>query len=286
MSEIKCKSCGQKFDNSGLSLSHQASDSKYDGSNNCPFCGADNTVHEPEPAPEPKESDLSPTIDEVPATKEAQPKTQTASKVRVKCEWEANWKSTPIQAYINTCKSVILNPTGYFGTIKPFEDWMSLAVFIYINTFLGFIGAIATKAFVALVTTADAFMSIPVLFCMAIFFPLIAVGLYFLFAAILHLFFTSIGGSEKEYDTTASVYGLASISQLFNLIPFVGGFISFVYSLIMMIGGMAEAHEISGGKSFLSLIVPVLICCCLGFGLMALAIMVAGGIGSLMENFS
>ena len=113
---------------------------------------------------------------------------------KTQCEWELNWKKNPVQAYFNTVKSVIKRPIRYFGEIKPFENFVSLAVFVYINCFVAlFFNLIFQGMFLGLKTGGMAV--IPFSLCWMIFLPIVAVGFTFMMGGILHLFFHWFGGN-------------------------------------------------------------------------------------------
>ena len=52
-------------------------------------------------------------------------------------------------------------------------------------------------------------------------------------------------------------------ASIFNIIPGCGGLIGLVYTLVLLVIGLSEAHGISRGKSAAAVLIPfVLICCC------------------------
>lgn len=202
---------------------------------------------------------------------------------KIPCEWETHWKKNPVQAYISTVKSVITKPVSYFGEIKPFDDFVSLAAFVYINSFIAmFFSLIFQSLFTGLHTGGMALA--PFVLCWMVFLPVVAVGFAFMIGAILHLCFDWIGGSQKSFETTMTVYGLGMATRLFAIVPFVGGLAGMVYALIINIWGQAEAHEISPGKAAIAALTPMFICCCLIFGSVFVLALVLGGMGALIEN--
>lgn len=202
---------------------------------------------------------------------------------KVQCDWEMNWKKNPFQAYINTVKSVITQPVTYFGQIKPFDDFVSLAAFVYINSFIAmFFSLVFQSLFTGLHTGGMAVA--PFVMCWMVFLPFVAVGFAFIIGAILHLCFDWIGGSKKGFETTMTVYGLGMTTRLFAIIPFLGGLAGMVYALIINIWGQAEAHEISPGRAALAALTPMFICCCLFFCSVFVMGLVLGGMGALIEN--
>lgn len=197
--------------------------------------------------------------------------TQTVvSGERVACDWELNWRSSPVSAYVNTMRSVLTSPIKYFATVKPFDDYMGLAAFIYINSFIMFAAMLAFQMLVGFAPmmlskefdAATGAMGLGFGLCAAFVLPFLSIFGLVIGAGIMHFFFRMIGGSQKNFDTTFTVYGLGSAAQIFAIVPVLGGLANMVYSFIINIGGQAEAHEIPPSKAFLSFLVPTLICCC------------------------
>ena len=70
-----------------------------------------------------------------------------------------------------------------------------------------------------------------------------------------------VGGADKGFEATARVCSYAQASQLAQVIPFCGGLLSLVWSLILLIVGLSTAHGISRGKAAVAVILPVVLCC-------------------------
>lgn len=266
MSKLNCKKCNQNFETFNKDLGVE--------SLVCPHCGHTNS---PEPA-----DAASAGFAEQSAYPVAEP--VVVGGARQSCEWESQWKTNPVGAYVSTLKSILTSPVEYFAKIKPVKDYLSLAIFIYINTFISMIFAMGLQLLIGAAFDPTALMGLPMIVCMAIFGPVVAVGLTFLVGALFHLCFNFVGGSEKDFDVTMTVYGLSSAANLFGIIPFLGGLVQMVYFLIINIAGQAEAHEISGGRAFLSLMLPVLVIFCCAFTVIFAGAMMAGGLGVFLDS--
>lgn len=216
---------------------------------------------------------------------------------RLSCEWEKNWLKNPVQAYFATVKAVFLHPVDFFSKITPFESLLSLFTFFFLNQFavmfvlfllaialkfaLGFLPFLALsqqQEFVNLFFVGDFFFTVLFAILWLFFVPLIQVCVTVVITFVIHLFLTFLGGSQKDYMHTLTVFGLASATNLLVVlvfIPIVGTFVQAisqtVYMLIIFVGGMAEMHEISPGRVFLSYLIPGLVCCCCLGGFVVLA---------------
>lgn len=84
----------------------------------------------------------------------------------------------------------------------------------------------------------------------------------FIGAALFHVCLMMFGGAKRDYECTYRVvaYSLGSAS-IFYIIPVVGGFIFMIWSIVAWIIGLAKAHETTGGKAALAVLLPIMLCC-------------------------
>lgn len=105
--------------------------------------------------------------------------------------------------------------------------------------------------------------------------PLITSVVVFLQAAILHLMLMLVGGATKDFEATARACSYSQAAQLAQAIPFCGGLLSVVWSLVLLIVGLATAHGTTRGKAAIAVILPVVLCCSF-FALLATMGVLAG----------
>jgi hypothetical protein len=109
----------------------------------------------------------------------------------------------------------------------------------------------------------------------------------FIWCGILHASLWIVGGAREGFEATLRVYSYAAGSTtLFQWIPFCGGIINFIWSLVLQVYGLSRAHEISGGKAALAVLLPIGLCCLVVFGCLilfagALAALVSGSGGTI-----
>ena len=123
--------------------------------------------------------------------------------------------------------------------------------------------------------------------------PFIQVAFTFLWSGIHHLFLVVVGGTQKAFTVTLQVHLLFSFISvigipvtIFMMIPLVGVLVSLAYGIFVLIYlvfyyviGIAEVHQISTGRAFLSWLAMIFVCCCLmavPFALIMLPAMMAG----------
>jgi hypothetical protein len=87
-------------------------------------------------------------------------------------------------------------------------------------------------------------------------------------SAIIHLCLMIVGGNNNGYRTSFRAVSYSYSAQLFNIVPFIGSLIAFVYTIILFILGVREGHGISTGKAVLAVLLPGIVI----FGLIFIAI--------------
>jgi len=105
---------------------------------------------------------------------------------------------------------------------------------------------------------------------------------YFIAAGVLHLCLLIIGGARRDFEATFRVVCYAAGANLFNIVPFCGGLVAWLWNAVLNVIGVREAHEISTGRALLAYCLPALVCC--GFVTLAL-LMALPHIGDLVEEW-
>jgi hypothetical protein len=103
-------------------------------------------------------------------------------------------------------------------------------------------------------------------------------------AGINHLCLLIVGGARHSYETTFRVVSytqgaLAPVGVLLGFIPYLGPLIQMVWMIALLITGLSRAHEISGGKAALAVLLPYGVC----VGLFVILFILALG-GALVSN--
>lgn len=107
----------------------------------------------------------------------------------------------------------------------------------------------------------------------------IVIGL-FVGAGLFHLLLLALGGATRGFEATFRVAAFSQAASIFNIIPACGGLIGLVYTLVLLIIGLSEAHQISRGKAAAAVLIPfVVICCCCGGAALLAMFGLAGALG-------
>lgn len=97
-----------------------------------------------------------------------------------------------------------------------------------------------------------------------------AIGL-FIGAAILHVSFMIVGaltGSRSQFEGTFRLCAYASVANVANVVPLVGGLVAGIWAIYLMVLGAQQLHKTTQGKALAGILLPVLVCCvCAAIGM-------------------
>jgi hypothetical protein len=167
-----------------------------------------------------------------------------------------------VQRYIDTAKGVLTEPGSFFRTMRRDGGLGPPLIYAIIGVVIGSIGS-----YVSQVMLPVGSYGMPRGFFFGLLMvPIFAVAGLFIGAAILHVLLLLIAGTRQPFETTMRVvaYTSGSTSPI-NIVPFVGGIISGVWALAVLIVGSAEAHEVPLAKAAIAVVLPAVICCVLMF---------------------
>ncbi len=105
-----------------------------------------------------------------------------------------------------------------------------------------------------------------------VFVPIFVIIGLFVSSAVWHFFLLLLKGADNGFEATFRVISYSQSVQLWGLIPIVGGWVSFVWQLIVQIVGLKEIHETSYLKVIFSFLIPV--ACIVFFVIAAIILMI------------
>jgi hypothetical protein len=91
----------------------------------------------------------------------------------------------------------------------------------------------------------------------------IAFGL-FIGAAILHVSFLIVGAltaSRSQFEGTFRLCAYASVANVANVIPVVGGLAAGIWAIYLMVVGAQQLHKTTQGKALFGVLLPAVLCC-------------------------
>jgi hypothetical protein len=204
--------------------------------------------------------------------------------------WEERERLGAVQAFVETTRLLLASPTAFFRAM-PVSGGIG-APLLY-GVIVGWIGVAVAAFYQALFrsiigSNLGALGSRPELEAMVGFMQswggfaaqvvfggvMVAIGI-FVWSGILHLLLLLLGGGHRDFEATLRVVAYAQATSLFYLLPFCGSPIAFVWTLVLLVIGLAEAHGIGRGRAAAAVLAPVVLCCCCtiaAFSLLAWAV--------------
>ena len=89
--------------------------------------------------------------------------------------------------------------------------------------------------------------------------PLFVFISLYVYSAILHLFLIIVRAANKGFEATFRVVCFSQATQLLGIIPFLGGWISGLWQLVVQVIGLKEIHETSYPRIIIAFLMPIVI---------------------------
>ncbi|MGA2518539.1 MAG: YIP1 family protein [Thermodesulfobacteriota bacterium] len=179
-----------------------------------------------------------------------------------------------IGAFLKTTQEALFSPTKFFEKAAAGEGYWSPLIYGLIAGIIGNGCAILWFwLFMAQLIPMDKIPFQHSLSILRLIIPLpfqLAIAI-FIGSAIIHLCLMLVGGNKRGYKTTFRAVCYSYSAQLFNIVPFIGSLIGFIYMIILFILGVREGHGIGTGKAVLAVLLPMIVI----FGLIIVAIVLA-----------
>jgi transcription elongation factor Elf1 len=101
-------------------------------------------------------------------------------------------------------------------------------------------------------------VGILVLFVLVAIPVMVGIGI-FIYSGILHFLLIIVRGANNGFEATFRVVSYSQAVQIFGIIPFVGGWIAWVWQLVVQIIGLKEMHETSYLRVILAFVLPLIV---------------------------
>lgn len=201
--------------------------------------------------------------------------------------WEEREDLGFFKAIFETVKSVLFSPARFFSEMRT-EGGISdpLLYAVIVGTVCGWIALLWQIPFQGLsflvqdLKPGEALISLGTMIGVGIFMPLFIVIGLFIGAGILHLCLMLVGGNKKGFEATFRVVAYSASANVGAIIPLCGGLIAGVWTIVVEIIGLREAHQTTTPKAILAVFLPIIafcFCCgIIGFGFAFLIPFISG----------
>lgn len=216
------------------------------------------------------------------------------AEMREKTPWEDREQQGFFGGLFKTLKQVLFSPGDFFkkmpvtgGLTDPLLYGLILgmtgALFSYFwqITLHGVMRNFMTPQMLA-VSEYSPFQGVG-LALLAVCIPFLIILWLFILAGMLHLCLLMVQGAKSGFEATFRVVAYGESPYLFLVLPFCGGLLAWIWSLVIILIGLQRAHETTGGKAAFAVFLPLLLCCGLVIA-MAVVFMgaMAASFGSMM----
>lgn len=153
--------------------------------------------------------------------------------------WEDRKSIGFFKALFETIKRVLFKPGEFFSLLVVKDSIKSPYLFYYIVAYTsGILSVIVSMAIKPVPNPAFT------LIFSVIFMAVITSFAVFIGAGVLHLGVMMFGG-KGGYKGTLNVLAYASSTQIFSIIPFIGGLVSGIWSIVVGVKGFKRVHNMS-----------------------------------------
>lgn len=173
--------------------------------------------------------------------------------------------STSSANYIDKVGWLISSPNRFFTTIREPTIKDSLLLFLTVSVLATTLGMGLMYVLSAAIGGYSGFLSLFGVYelggniVLGTFGIAFLLGMTFAYAGIVHLTLRMMGGTGNFTDTyNACTYGTIPFIIFSLVIPFVG-WLSFIYSVIVVSAGLTQYHGVSRGRSVLATLAPVIL---------------------------
>lgn len=235
----------------------------------CPGCGR--MVHIPFPPGVEEEPEL---VEPVPAA--SGPRVEDHRPVGSSLPWQDRGRHpSALAALWKTVQIVLLSPSEAFSRINVTGSLSGSLVFVLIvGSIGGYVAAAGqlllhtlgwTEAAAGGVAEDLARLGVSVSVQVVLTLVLVPLGVLvgsFIASGIVHCCLWILGGANESFEATYAVVAYASgCTYLFNVIPICGGLIGAVWTIVIEIIGLRQAHRTTTGRAAIAVLLPVILCC-------------------------
>jgi len=180
------------------------------------------------------------------------------------CSWEDMENLGFLKAFFQTIGEALFRPSWFFSRMPVDRGLIHPLIFALV---MGVLGGMFGLLYQFLMIQhlgglggGEGFgsFSVPMIIASAIALPLFTIIIVFIVSGILHVCLMIVRGNRKGFEATFRVVAYAMSTQVFGIVPLLGGVIGSIWALVIQILGLRESHGISTGRAALAIFLPIL----------------------------
>lgn len=241
-----------------------------EGQRFCSWCGG--SLEEPSNIHYESPTEQGPTGEPVPSL----PSEALSSRRTEYCPWEDQEHLGFIQGLSQTIRQSLFSPRDFFAGLPRHGGLLNpLFYALIVGTVGSMVGYLWSFAFGnSLVSTISLSKGGAVV--VAFLLPLLVFMGLVIAAVLLHVSLFLVGGANEDFEATFRVVCYSAATDLFGVLPLIGGFVGLIWKIYITVVGIREVHGISTARSVLAFALPSLVCCGLVAGGIMLVVMLVG----------
>lgn len=196
---------------------------------------------------------------------EAGPETETEDKIIYEeAPWEKRSELGLWQAIYRTVKAVLFSPENFFSILSFQGGYKEPLAF---GLLLGSIGTMISVFWhfltiwggnFSIVESITSRFTINIIFLGIIILAPVFVAInIFLTSGIIHLLLLIVRGGNNGFEATFRVVAYCQAVQILGAFPFIGGLISALWLLVVLLIGIKEIHKISYLRVIIAFLIPL-----------------------------
>ena len=210
--------------------------------------------------------------------------------------WERRAEHGAVAGFVDTLRRLVLEPAAAFRDAKRRGELVSPLAYAVL---LAWLGVLAERTWSLLIGSSlvdlmppemrdaaalgFALSGIGIAIALVVVPVVVLLGL-FVYGAILHLFLMLYGATRNSaagFEGTLRALAWSSTAQLGQLVPFAGGLVATVWSVVLQTMALATFHRTTQGRALAAVLTPLLLCCvCFAVFFASIVALVVGGLAS------
>ena len=208
------------------------------------------------------------------------------------CAWDEAGKGTWANAFLNTLKRSMFEPSSFFRQASAGQGWIRPLLFAFIIAVVAFAVTAAYQAgfralesgvrmygadvsawpFIAYLAAVPFWVMLISSVAIA---PVVTAVALLVQTTLYHLCLMLLGAAKGGYARTFRVVCYSAGPQILQIVPFVGAVVASVWQMVLAIIGLKEVHQTSYGRSAVAVFLPMIVCCS---AVVLMIVAIAGGV--------
>ncbi len=164
--------------------------------------------------------------------------------------------SNPIGSFVTTVRDLVVKPVTFFRGMPRRGNLVNPLIFALVCILVFTILIALVNLSFSLVGMQDIGAAFGAFLLSIIFYPLLAIVGLFIGAGIYQLLIMLLVGQQRlGFETTLKVYSYMSVALLIAWIPILGWVVAPIWSVLLAIFGIREAHYTTTGKATLVVLI-------------------------------